>query len=93
MFSHEATKLPGKLIAVEGHTDSRGAAERNERLSQERASSVREYLIARGVDPAKIRAEGRGEGEPVATNDTLEGRAENRRVEIVIRSADPHKQP
>jgi outer membrane protein OmpA-like peptidoglycan-associated protein len=71
-------------IMVEGHTDSQGNDEANRALSQRRAEAVRSYLVTRGVPEARIRAEGRGEAEPVATNDTAEGRASNRRVEIVV---------
>lgn len=71
-------------ILVEGHTDSQGNDEANRALSQRRAEAVRSYLVSRGVPEARIRAEGRGEAEPVATNDTSEGRATNRRVEIIV---------
>lgn len=71
-------------FVIEGHTDSRGSAAYNERLSRLRALAVRSYLISRGVDPGRIRAEGRGEDEPVADNTDAEGRANNRRVEIIV---------
>jgi outer membrane protein OmpA-like peptidoglycan-associated protein len=73
---------------VEGHTDSRGSEQMNRELSQERASAVRSYLVSRGVDENRIRAEGRGEAEPIASNDDPEGRANNRRVELVVREAE-----
>jgi outer membrane protein OmpA-like peptidoglycan-associated protein len=60
----------------------------NRELSQERASAVRSYLVSRGVDENRIRAEGRGEAEPIASNDDPEGRANNRRVELVVREAE-----
>jgi outer membrane protein OmpA-like peptidoglycan-associated protein len=69
---------------IEGHTDSRGSAAYNRRLSRLRALAVRSYLIKRGVDPDRIRAEGRGEDDPVASNSEAEGRANNRRVEIIV---------
>jgi len=69
---------------VEGHTDSRGSAEMNQDLSAQRATSVRDYLISQGVSPDRIKAVGRGLNEPVANNDTAEGRANNRRVEVVV---------
>jgi outer membrane protein OmpA-like peptidoglycan-associated protein len=69
---------------IEGHTDSRGSAAYNRRLSRLRALAVRSYLIKRGVDPDRIRAEGRGEDDPVASNSDAEGRANNRRVEIIV---------
>ena len=78
------TQYPQHQILVEGHTDATGSDESNLRLSQERASSVRSALIAGGVDASKITAEGFGESRPVASNDTAEGRQQNRRVEVVI---------
>lgn len=81
----EALKAnPNRDITVEGHTDSQGSSSFNEDLSQRRAVSVREYLIEQGVPSEMIRARGRGEEEPVASNSTAEGRANNRRVEIVL---------
>jgi outer membrane protein OmpA-like peptidoglycan-associated protein len=71
-------------IVVEGHTDSRGADDMNQKLSEDRANAVRAYLVERGVKPERIKAVGRGEATPIASNDTPEGRANNRRVEIVI---------
>jgi len=73
------------VIHVVGHTDSTGSDEHNQALSQRRAQSVGSYLISQGVDGSRVREEGRGESEPVATNDTAAGRARNRRVDIVIK--------
>jgi OmpA-OmpF porin, OOP family len=78
------TQYPQHQIVVEGHTDATGSDELNLRLSRDRASSVRSALVAGGVDASKISAEGYGESRPVASNDTAEGRQQNRRVEIVI---------
>jgi outer membrane protein OmpA-like peptidoglycan-associated protein len=75
-----------QTITVEGHTDSRGADDMNQKLSEDRASSVRAYLVERGVKPERIKSVGRGESNPIASNDTPEGRANNRRVEIIIGS-------
>lgn len=75
---------PDLRILVEGHTDSTGSRELNEQLSYERAGSVREYLAAQGVSQENIEVTGRGPDVPVASNDTAEGRARNRRVEIII---------
>ncbi len=69
-------------IRVTGHTDSVGPADFNQRLSEARAQSAVEYMLAAGVDPARLVARGRGEEEPIASNDTDEGRASNRRVEF-----------
>jgi outer membrane protein OmpA-like peptidoglycan-associated protein len=76
-----------KLVSIEGFTDSRGADDMNLKLSQDRANAVKDYLVSQGVKPEKVRALGRGEASPVASNDTPEGRANNRRVEIVIQSS------
>lgn len=73
-----------KKIVVEGHTDSVGKDEDNLKLSQARAESVRSYLVSRGVKADRISAVGKGETVPIADNKTPEGRANNRRVEIVI---------
>jgi outer membrane protein OmpA-like peptidoglycan-associated protein len=73
-----------QTITVEGHTDSRGADDMNQKLSEDRANAVRAYLVERGVKPDRIKSVGRGEGTPITSNDTPEGRANNRRVEIVI---------
>jgi outer membrane protein OmpA-like peptidoglycan-associated protein len=73
-----------KSMIVQGHTDSRGTDAYNDKLSQDRAESVRQFLIDEGVPADQIRAVGKGEGNPIASNDSAEGRANNRRVEIVI---------
>lgn len=75
-----------KNIAVQigGHTDVIGTEAYNLMLSQQRAESVRQYLIGKGVDGSRLKAEGFGTSQPVASNDTEEGRAENRRVEFKI---------
>ena len=71
------------LIAV-GHTDSVGSDAYNQRLSERRAASVKNYLVSKGVPADQIIASGKGESAPVASNATREGRAQNRRVEIEI---------
>jgi outer membrane protein OmpA-like peptidoglycan-associated protein len=75
---------PGLKIEVEGHTDSVGSDEYNQNLSEQRASSVRDYLAAQGVSTAKLTARGFGETKPVASNDHAAGRQQNRRVELVV---------
>lgn len=74
-------------ILIEGHTDSRGSANLNQALSQRRAEAVRAALVEEGVDPARMTAVGRGEEQPVASNDSDEGRARNRRVEVIVQAA------
>ncbi|MFZ5890394.1 MAG: OmpA family protein [Myxococcota bacterium] len=73
-----------KAITVEGHTDSVGSATKNEELSRKRAESVRDHLVTQGIPADKIKANGLGSSRPVAENSTPEGRANNRRVEIVV---------
>jgi OmpA-OmpF porin, OOP family len=78
-------EYPESQIVVEGHTDSFGSDEQNQKLSDERATAVREYLVANtGVESSRITAVGYGESKPIASNDTKEGRAKNRRIDIVI---------
>ncbi|MGD2129994.1 MAG: OmpA family protein [Lysobacterales bacterium] len=72
------------IVEVAGHTDSTGPEDYNQGLSERRANSVRDYLISKGVTATRMTARGYGETRPVATNDTKEGRAENRRVELVV---------
>lgn len=71
-------------IRIIGHTDNIGSDAANQRLSEGRANAVREALIKRGIAPERLQAEGRGESQPIDTNDTEEGRQNNRRVEIEI---------
>ncbi len=77
-------QYPEKKLQIEGHTDSTGSASFNLRLSEDRANSVRNVLLAEGVSNHRIEAIGYGMSKPVATNATVEGRQLNRRVEIVI---------
>jgi outer membrane protein OmpA-like peptidoglycan-associated protein len=72
-------------IHVVGHTDSTGSEQYNMKLSQQRAQAVAQFLTGRGVDSQRVLTWGRGESQPIATNDTEAGRAENRRVDIVIK--------
>ena len=71
-------------LIVEGHTDSQGSESYNQGLSQRRADTVRDYLVQRGYPADRIQARGKGKGSPIADNASPEGRANNRRVEIVI---------
>jgi outer membrane protein OmpA-like peptidoglycan-associated protein len=75
---------PGLQLAIEGHTDNIGSDEANMKLSQQRADTVRSFLVQQGLAPDIITAVGLGEGEPVADNSTNEGRQKNRRVEIIV---------
>jgi outer membrane protein OmpA-like peptidoglycan-associated protein len=73
-----------RALIVEGHTDSQGSSSFNQNLSQQRANAVRSYIISRGYPGDQITAQGIGEDRPVADNGNAEGRANNRRVEIVV---------
>jgi outer membrane protein OmpA-like peptidoglycan-associated protein len=71
-------------VAIEGHTDSIGTDEFNFSLSERRADAVRDYFIQQGINGGAIEARGFGKSEPIASNDTSEGRAQNRRVELIL---------
>jgi len=75
---------PQSKIVVQGYTDSSGSSSLNQDLSQRRAEAVRAYLVSRGVPSERISAQGMGAGNPIADNTSAEGRANNRRVEIVV---------
>ena len=77
-------QYPSSLIDVYGHTDSTGSDAFNQTLSESRARTVAGYLVSQGVGSARVRSQGFGETMPVASNDTADGRARNRRVEIKI---------
>ena len=83
-IANSMVKYPSSLIDVYGHTDSTGSDTYNQALSERRAKAVADYLAMRGVSNARIRWQGFGESQPVASNDTAEGRSRNRRVEIKI---------
>lgn len=79
-----ALKQSDNQLTIEGHTDSKGPDEYNEALSLRRAEQVRDFLVAQGLPPDRISVRGMGKYSPVASNATAEGRANNRRVEIVL---------
>jgi outer membrane protein OmpA-like peptidoglycan-associated protein len=76
----------GIKVVVVGHTDSVGSEEYNQKLSEERAAAVRDFLVAHGQDPNLITVRAMGKEQPNTSNDTAEGRANNRRVEILIQT-------
>jgi OOP family OmpA-OmpF porin len=87
MLDEAATVLrnnPDLNVEIQGHTDNTGPAEYNLMLSQKRAESAMNYLVDKGVDPARLTAKGYGFEQPLASNDTKEGRAKNRRVEFRV---------
>ena len=75
---------PGYQVIVYGHTDNSGSKELNETLSQDRANAVVDGLVRYGIDKFRFTAIGKGDSEPIADNDTPEGRAQNRRIEIEL---------
>lgn len=79
---------PRRGIRIEGHTDARGSAQANQALSLRRAQSLREALVARGVERSRIQVYGRGAQVPLAGNDSPAGRAKNRRVEVILQPLD-----
>jgi outer membrane protein OmpA-like peptidoglycan-associated protein len=87
-FAKGLTENPGTLVKVIGHTDNVGTEAHNQQLSVARADTVRDFLDDRGVAKGRIEVAGRGEREPIASNDTAEGRAKNRRVEIFLREPE-----
>lgn len=82
---------PQTNISIIGHTDSTGTASYNQTLSERRASSVKSYLVDNGVTGSRLSTTGKGKNEPIASNSTPDGRAQNRRVEIVIVANDAMK--
>jgi outer membrane protein OmpA-like peptidoglycan-associated protein len=78
----QLNEAPKTVFEISGHTDSRGSAAKNQELSQSRAQTVANYFISKGIDPKRLRVMGYGPARPIATNNTAEGRAMNRRVEL-----------
>jgi outer membrane protein OmpA-like peptidoglycan-associated protein len=85
-------KYPGSNLLIVGHTDAVGSDDYNQALSERRARSTALYLANRGVATSRLQTVGRGETEPVGSNDTEDGRAKNRRVEVAIYASDALKQ-
>lgn len=80
-------KYPDRSVMIEGHTDSVGSEDSNLGLSERRAGSVKAYLVNQGVASSRVTSTGKGEGSPVAGNDSATGRQQNRRVEVIIANA------
>ena len=78
-------ETPDAIVEISGHTDSQGDDDYNKKLSERRANAVVEYLVKRGIASDRLKATGFGETKSVSTNDTEEGRANNRRVEMTVR--------
>jgi outer membrane protein OmpA-like peptidoglycan-associated protein len=83
-------EFPDANVVISGHTDARGNDATNQKLSEERAQAVREYLLANmNVEPTRMRAVGYGESQPIATNETEAGRQKNRRIDVKISLPSP----
>ena len=83
-FAQTLNDNPAATVSIIGHTDSTGGANVNDPLSVDRAARTRDYLAQRGISPNRVMIDGRGEREPIASNDSDSGRARNRRVEIYV---------
>jgi outer membrane protein OmpA-like peptidoglycan-associated protein len=88
-FATTLNENPATTVSIVGHTDSTGSDAVNQPLSLDRAAHTRDYLAQRGVSPTRVVVEGRGEYEPIASNDDNAGRARNRRVEIYVAEMAP----
>lgn len=86
------SKYPENIVAIEGHTDSDGSEEYNQKLSERRAESVENYLRGKQMNIASLSSAGYGESRPITSNSTASGKATNRRVELKI-SVDPKRVP
>ncbi len=85
-------KYPDSQLLIVGHTDNVGDASYNQRLSERRANSAAQYLAAQNVARTRLQTSGKGESEPVTTNDTDAGRSQNRRVEVAIYASEAYRQ-
>jgi len=84
-------QVPSATVEIEGHTDSTGNNERNIVLSGERADRVRSFLINRGIGGDRLTTRGYGSSQPIASNDTVTGRALNRRIELVLTNGEKYE--
>jgi outer membrane protein OmpA-like peptidoglycan-associated protein len=91
-LSQSLMEYPNTEVLIVGHTDSSGTDSYNQALSERRADSAAGYLVDRGVPRSRIRAEGRGESEPKASNDDEVGRQLNRRVEVAIFASEEYRE-
>jgi outer membrane protein OmpA-like peptidoglycan-associated protein len=88
-FAQTLNYNPAATVSIIGHTDSTGSAAINDPLSVDRAARTRDFLAQRGISPNRVMIDGRGEREPIASNDSDSGRARNRRVEIYVAEPAP----
>ena len=87
-FAESLAQSPETNVAIYGHTDNTGSRKINQELSEERAQAVANYLIGQKIDPSRLTTRGLAYDDPIADNSTEEGRAQNRRVEILITAND-----
>lgn len=92
-FAQGLVANPQARVRIVGHTDNTGSDAVNDPLSVNRATRTRDHLVARGVEVSRVDVTGMGERQPIASNDTVEGRARNRRVEIFMAEAAPTAAP
>lgn len=90
-LSQSLAEYPNTEVLIVGHTDATGSDSYNQTLSERRADAAGSYLVGRGIDRSRIRAEGRGETEPVASNEDETGRQLNRRVEVAIFASEEYR--
>jgi outer membrane protein OmpA-like peptidoglycan-associated protein len=91
-LANSLNKYDESDVLIVGHTDAVGTDSYNQTLSERRAESASRYLRSQGVDGSRVRTNGRGELEPVSTNDSEAGRSQNRRVEVAIFASEEYKQ-
>lgn len=91
-FATTMEDFEGSNILIVGHTDSKGSEEYNQKLSERRAQSAADFITRQGISSDRIETAGRGESEPVASNETEEGRRQNRRVEVAIYASEEYRQ-
>ncbi|PSQ85246.1 MAG: OmpA family protein [Bacteroidetes bacterium QH_2_63_10] len=91
-FANSMKEFEETKILIVGHTDSKGSESYNQDLSERRASSAAGYLQEQGLDSSRLNTVGKGESEPVATNETAEGRQQNRRVEVAIYASEEYRE-
>jgi outer membrane protein OmpA-like peptidoglycan-associated protein len=91
-LANSLREYPDTEVLIVGHTDSQGSDSYNQGLSERRSVAAKNFLVSQGVPADRIRTEGLGESEPVASNDTDAGRSQNRRVEVAIFASEEHRQ-
>lgn len=91
-LANSLRSYPDTEVLIVGHTDSQGSDSYNQGLSERRSIAAKNFLVSQGVPADRVRTEGLGESEPVASNDTDAGRSQNRRVEVAIFASEEHRQ-